>query len=63
MTDEIHWLSAGTLAGRIREGDLSSREVLDHLVARIERLDGPVNSVVHWDLECAREAATPTTST
>lgn len=57
MSDDLHWKSAGEIAGGIRSGDLSSREVLDHLVARIGRLDGPVNSVVHWDLERARLAA------
>jgi amidase len=57
MTDAIHWMSAGELAAGIRNGLLSSREVLDHLVARIESLDGPVNSVVRWDLERARAAA------
>ncbi len=44
-------------AAAIAAKEVSSREVLDHLVDRIERLDGPVNSVVHWDLERARTAA------
>ena len=57
MSDATHWMSARELAAGIRAGDLSSREVLDHLVERIERLDGPINSVVRWDLERARAAA------
>ncbi|MDX2380239.1 MAG: amidase [Acidimicrobiia bacterium] len=52
--DELHWRSATSLAAGIKEREVSSEEVLDHLVARIERLDGPVNSVVHWDLDRAR---------
>ena len=57
MSDVVHWQTAGELASGIRTGHLSSREVLDHLVARIGRLDGPVNSVVHWDLDRAQVAA------
>ena len=55
--DELHWRSATSLAAGIKEREVSSEEVLDHLVARIERLDGPVNSVVHWDLDRARIGA------
>ncbi len=58
MTDELHWRSATGLAGAIRAKDVSSTELLDHLVERIERLDGPINSVVRWDLDRARAAAT-----
>lgn len=54
---ELHWRSATDVAAAIRAKEVSSTEVLDHLVERIERLDGPVNAVVHWDLERAREAA------
>ena len=34
MSDAMHWMSARELAAEIRAGDLSSREVLDHLVTR-----------------------------
>jgi amidase len=57
MTDELHWRSATELATAIRAREVSSREVLDHLVDRIDRLDGPVNAVVHRDLERARTTA------
>ena len=57
MSDELHWMSATDLAAAIRAGDVSSVAALEHLVARIERLDGPVNSVVQWDLERARADA------
>ncbi len=57
MTTELHWMSATDLATEIAAGNLSSREVLEHLVNRATDLDGPVNSIVQWDLDRAREAA------
>ncbi len=54
---DLHWMSAGELAASIRRRELSSVEVLDHLVERIRDLDGSVNAVVHWDLERAGAAA------
>ncbi len=56
MTD-LHWWSAADIAAAIRRRDVSAVETLDHFVTRIEALDGPVNSVVHWDVERARLAA------
>ena len=55
--DDIEWWSATEMAAAIASKEVSSREALEHLVARIERLDGPINSVVHWDLDRARAAA------
>lgn len=55
---DLEWMSATELAVSIARQEVSSAEVLDHLVARIERLDGSINSVVHWDLDRARAAAT-----
>ena len=55
--DDLHWMTATELTAAITRRDVSSTEVLDHLVDRIEALDGPVNSVVHWDLDRARSAA------
>lgn len=57
MGNELHWMSAIELAAAIRRRDVSSVEVLDHFVERIRELDGPVNSVVQWDLERAGSAA------
>ncbi len=57
MNDELHWMPATELAASIRRRDVSSVEVLDHLVTRIEALDGPTNAVVQWDLDRARTAA------
>ena len=54
---ELHWMTATDLTAAIKRRDVSSIEVLDHLVDRIGRLDEPINSVVQWDLERARETA------
>jgi amidase len=51
-------MSATELARGIAAGEISSREVLEHLVDRIADRDGPINAVVQWDLERARAAAT-----
>jgi len=56
MTD-LHWWSASDLAAAIRGREVSAGEALEHQVARIEQLDGPINAVVHWDLDRARDAA------
>ena len=55
--NDLHWMSATELAAAIRARDISSVEALDHFVERIRELDGPINSVVHWDLERAGTAA------
>ncbi len=57
MTTDLHWWSATDVAAAIRGREVSATEVLAHQVARIERLDGPINAVVHWDLDRARAAA------
>jgi len=54
---DLHWMSATELAGAIAAKEVSSADVLEHLVTRIEGLDGPINSVVQWDLDRARGAA------
>ncbi len=56
MTD-LHWWSAADIAAAIRRREISAVEVLDHFVTRVRALDGPINSVVQWDLEHARDAA------
>lgn len=53
----LHWWSATEVAAAIAAKQVSSSEVLEHLVARIERLDGDVNAVVRFDLDRARDAA------
>ncbi|MCU1501443.1 MAG: amidase, Asp-tRNAAsn/Glu-tRNAGln amidotransferase subunit [Ilumatobacteraceae bacterium] len=48
---------ATELAAAIRRRDISSRELLDCYLERIERLDGQVNAVVTLDVDRARAAA------
>ncbi len=54
---ELHWWSTVELAAAIRNRHVSASEALEHFVARIEALDGPINAIVQWDLERARTAA------
>ncbi len=55
--NDLHWWPATRVAAAVRNGEVSATEVLEHLVARIEELDGPVHAVVRWDLDRARAAA------
>src|SRR4051812_7031477 len=55
--DELHWMSATELAGAIRRREVSSREALEHLLARVDVLDRTVNSVVTIDAARARAEA------
>jgi len=48
---------AAELARAIRDREVSSRELLDKVAGRVERLNRPVNAVVTLDLERARAAA------
>ncbi|MGC8476688.1 MAG: amidase family protein, partial [Acetobacteraceae bacterium] len=51
------FLPAWRLAERIRAGELGCRELVDHMIARIERLDPKLNAVVVRDFERARARA------
>jgi amidase len=57
MDDAAHFSPAHELARSIREGEISSRELLDAFVDRVERLNDKVNAVVTLDVERARAAA------
>src|SRR5258707_882184 len=48
---------AHVLAEAIRRGDMSSRELLEHYLARVEALNGPLNAVVTLDPDGARVGA------
>ena len=50
--------SAGELAAAVRARRASALELCDAAIARIERLDGPINAVVVRDFERARAQAT-----
>jgi amidase len=54
---ELASTSATDLAATIRRREVSSRELLEHFLERIERLDQPINSVVMLDAERARAEA------
>ena len=49
--------SARELVARMARREVSSRELLDHFVARVERCNAPLNAVVTLDLERARARA------
>ena len=54
---ELWQLGALEIAGAIRKGETSSREVLDSLLARIEAVNGELNAVVALIGEEAAAAA------
>src|SRR5260221_10049814 len=54
---EPTFASARELTARIARRELSSRELLEHYVARVARLNAPLNAVVTLDLERARARA------
>jgi amidase len=57
MDDAAAFAPAHELARSIREREISSRELLDTYVDRVERLNAPVNAVVTLDVDRARAAA------
>jgi amidase len=57
IDESIATASATEQAAAIRDGRITSRELLDLFAARIERLNGDINAVVTLDLEAARAEA------
>ncbi len=53
----LHFQSASALARSIREGQLTARGALEHFLDRIDRLNGPINAVIHQDRDGARARA------
>ena len=53
----LEYRSAGDLLDALRRREVGSRELLEHQLARIERLDPGLNAVVTLDVERARAAA------
>jgi amidase len=51
------FLPAVKLAGMTRRREIGCLELLDHYIARISRLDGPINAVVVRDFDRARDRA------
>jgi len=54
---EIAYLSSVELAALIRRKEISSLELTQHYIDRIERLDGEINAVIVRDFEAALVAA------
>jgi amidase len=54
---EFAYSSAIAIAEAIRRREVSSREVLDYFLARVERLDKSINSIVTLDVAQARREA------
>ncbi|MGO8961243.1 MAG: amidase family protein [Streptosporangiaceae bacterium] len=57
MDPDLATATAADLTQAIRRRALSSRELLDHLLARAEHFNPAVNAIVAWDIERARDAA------
>ena len=55
--DDLCYLSASTLATRLRERKVSPVEVIDALAERIKRLNPKLNAYITLDLENARKDA------
>lgn len=57
--DQSKWpyVTAKELSGALQARKVSALEIVEHTIARIEALDGRLNSVVVHDFERAREAA------
>lgn len=53
----MHYQNARELIRALRERSLRSSDLLEHLIARIERRDPAANAVVARDFERARERA------
>lgn len=54
---DVNFLSLCEMAEAVREGRVSSRELVDAHIARIERLNPKLNAFVHTDFDRARDAA------
>ncbi len=57
MTSALHHLGAAELARRIARGEISSRSLLEHFLARIARFNPQLNAVVLLRTDEARERA------
>ena len=53
----LHFASASELAGRVRRGEISARDLLEHFLARVDRINPEYNIIVVDDRERARTRA------
>src|SRR6202020_860059 len=57
MAEELMFKPVAELAGMVREGELSARELVEHSLARIEELDGELGAFMQIDREGALATA------
>lgn len=57
MDLDVATATATELAEAIRDRRISSRELLEYLIARGDRLNPALNAIVAWDVDRARAAA------
>src|SRR2546429_9918544 len=57
LSQSPHFEPAATLASRLAAREISSRELLDHFLERVDRHNPRINAVVTVDAERARRAA------
>ncbi|HIC34943.1 MAG TPA: hypothetical protein EYO78_09055, partial [Gammaproteobacteria bacterium] len=57
ITEEVAFWSTTRQVEAIREGEISCRELLELLIARIEKINPDLNAVITFDLEGARRLA------
>jgi amidase len=57
MPEELMLRPVAELAGMVREGELSARELVEHSLARIEQLDGELGAFMQVDREGALATA------
>lgn len=53
----MHFLSIVEIGRRYRSGTLTPRDYVEHLIARVKRLDGKLNAFLHLDERAARADA------
>ena len=55
--DELAFVDAISLVARVKNGEISSRELLEHYLSRVERINPDINAIICTQLEKARARA------
>src|SRR5438874_6185037 len=53
----LHFQSANAIAQVIRDGEITARGALEHFLGRVDRLNAPINAIIHQMREEARSRA------